>query len=430
MKRQLLLVSLLTGLSQLAAFFKLWLTARIFGVGGDIDGYYLALIGPALVSGVIGGVIQTGLFPIRAQLAARHNQTQVDQFERAVFWGCNWIGLIFSLVIFLSSGLLTDIFARSAPPQTQQAFLLTITICSSLVWLNIASDCLSYLLAFRNKFAYAAGATILNGAAGSLIIALLQNHGVFALAASTIIGASIQLLIIAAGLVSLGFPLAVKVKLTEACHSLLTVLKAGGWIVPGVVFSNLIVFLPPIWASSFGEGAVSAFNYAYRLHSSIVQLLVMASSTILLARLSELHAAGDVKAIKKLILQSAYISTVLGLLIVLATWGLGAPTLELVFGGKFDMAAAQRVADTWVYLSLGLGFVLFGNVVSKLWQAQGRPKLMTVMAATSLGLVMCLQWALNTSLGESSIPIALSMMAAVNVLVGLRFLGLSIPQCK
>lgn len=424
MKRQLLLVSLLTGLSQLAAFFKLWLTARFFGVGGDIDGYYLALIVPTLVSGVVSGVIQTGLFPTRARLATHQNHTQVEQFERTIFWGSNWIGLALSGLIFSSSGLLADLLFISTPPETRQVFLSTVTVCALLTWANITSDCLGYLLAFRNKFAYAASATIFNGIAGSLIIIFWQDSGISALVFSTIAGAVIQLTICAAGLVSLGVSLAVKVKFVDAVHDLWTIFKAGGWIIPGVIFSNVIVSLPPIWASGFGEGAVSAFNYAYRLHSSMVQLLVMASSTILLTRLSELYANGDFVAIKKLIVQSTYISAAIGLFMVFMTWGFGALALELLFGGKFDLAAAHRVTDVWIYLSFGLGFVLLGNVISKLWQAQGRPKLMTIMAAASLSLVIFFQWVLSAGLGEASIPVALSLMAAVNALVGLRLLRL------
>lgn len=422
MKRQLLLVSLLTGLSQLAAFFKLWLTARFFGVGADIDGYYLALIAPTLASSVISGIIQTGLFPTRARLAALNNQTDVEQFERQIFLGVNGIGILLSVLIVLSADPLLDILLPQTPIETQNAFASTIAVCAFLTWANLTTDYIGYLLAFRKKFAYAAAAPIFNGIAGSLIIALWSDHGVAALVFSTLIGTFFQLAICAASLASLGFSLTARVRSTDTAKNIWMLLRAGGWITPGVVFSNLLVSLPPVWAAGFGEGAVSAFNYAYRMHSSIVQLLLMASSTILLTRLSELCAARDDAAITRILRQSAYVSLGIGATVMLLTWGVGTRALEILFGGKFDTATAHRVADIWFYLSLGLGFVLMGNVISKLWQAQGRPKLMTVMAAVSLGLASILQDSLSSSFGEQSIPIALSLMAAANVLIGIQFI--------
>lgn len=46
MRKQLAIISLLTAASQLAAFLKLWFTARIFGIGPELDGYNLALVLP------------------------------------------------------------------------------------------------------------------------------------------------------------------------------------------------------------------------------------------------------------------------------------------------------------------------------------------------------------------------------------------------
>lgn len=422
MKRQLLLVSLLTGLSQLAAFFKLWQTARFFGVGADIDGYYLALIAPTLASGVISGVIQTGLFPTRAKLATEQNKAEIERFEREVLWGVSCIGLLSAALIYFNAKPLAGLLLTSTPIATQSAFLSTVTICALLVWANIVSDCVGYLLAFRKKFALAAAAPIFNGAAGSLIIITWNDQGISTLIFSTMAGALIQLAICAAGLASIGFTFTASVKLANTAQNIWTILKTGGWILPGVIFSNFIVSLPPIWAAKYGEGAVSAFNYAYRMHSSIVQLLIMASSTILLARLSELWAAGDHATISRILRQSIYISIGIGASVTLTTWGIGANALELLFGGKFDAATAQRVANIWLYLSFGLGFVVLGNVISKLWQAQGRPKLMTVMAAVSLCMVIIFHTALGAVYGELSIPIALSLMAAANAIIGLRLL--------
>ena len=59
MCNQLIAVGVVTGIAQLAAFVKVWVTARLFGVGAQLDGYNLALVAPTLISGVLSGMLQT-----------------------------------------------------------------------------------------------------------------------------------------------------------------------------------------------------------------------------------------------------------------------------------------------------------------------------------------------------------------------------------
>src|SRR5690606_2038374 len=117
-------------------------------------------------------------------------------------------------------------------------------------------------------------------------------------------------------------------------HPFKEIARLGAWVMPGVVFSNLVVSLPPVWAAEFGEGAVSAFGYAYRLHSSAVQLLVMASSTLILARFSVLIASGDDASVRQLLKKAALVSFVLGALAVLCVATLGEPVLVLLLDRK------------------------------------------------------------------------------------------------
>ena len=64
MRRDGLNVLVCDGVVQALGFIKLLLIARMFGVGTDLDGYYLALALPAVVQGFVSGAVQTGFLPI------------------------------------------------------------------------------------------------------------------------------------------------------------------------------------------------------------------------------------------------------------------------------------------------------------------------------------------------------------------------------
>lgn len=420
MKTQLAIISLLTGASQLAAFFKLWFTARIFGVGSELDGYNLALVLPTLISGVMAGILQTGLFPVRARLHARGSAETVAAFERSVLWGSLAVGAMVAAVLALATPLLVPMLAESAPASVQASLRFAFPFSAALVALNMLGDCTGYLLAMRNRFVIAAGAPMINGILGGLLLAAWPQGGLLNLVIGTVLGLAAQAGICLLGLRSTGFrlvgPLPVWAQMRERGREMLAL---GGWILPGVVFSNLVVSLPPLWAASFGEGAVSAFGYAYRLHTSALHLLVMASSTVILARFAELVARDEVVAVQAILRKAAMASMVLGGLGVVMVWTLGGPILEWLFGGRFDDAAASRVTNHWLWMTIGLAFALLSNVHSKFWQAQSKPALMSAVALASLMALALGFILLKPIVGEFSASGALSISSIITLAIGL-----------
>lgn len=423
MKRQLTVIALLTAASQVAAFFKLWFTARLFGVGSELDGYNLALVLPSLVSGVLLGFLQTGLFPVRARLNAQAPREETERFERAVLWASFTLGFVATTLIVVSSTWLTPLLSGRAPPSVTSALAFALPLTAPLVALNMLGDCAGYLLAMRGKFAIAAGAPVLNGLLGGLLLALWPEGGLLNLVLGTLLGLAAQVGICIYGLSRTGFAVFGPVESWQKVKPFMKdIARLGGWVLPGVVFSNLIVSLPPIWMTAFGEGAVSAFGYAYRLHSSAVQLLVMASSTVILANFSDLVAQKKEVTIQRMLRNAGLISLALGSLSTFAVWLIGQMVLETLFAGRFDATAAARVASHWLWLTSGLGFAILGNVFAKLWQANGRPKLISVLAFAALLTMVFAFWLLRDPLNEYALAASLSLSSMAVVLIGSMYL--------
>ena len=424
MTRQLLLISLLTAASQLAAFVKLWFTARLFGVGGELDGYYLALVFPTLVSGVLLGFLQTGLFPVRARLSAAGTGGQTADFERSVLWASLAVGLLISAGIAGASPWVARGMGAGSAPPVRAALEYALPWLSALTALNILADSAGYLLAMRGRFWIAAGAPIANGLFSATLLALWPQGGLLNLILGTMGGLGLQIAICLYGLARSGFSfVGGLLPWVQVWPLFLEMARLGAWVLPGVVFSNLIVSLPPLWVASFGEGAVSAFSYAYRLHSSVLQLLVMASSTVILAEFSGMVARRDVASIRRVLRQAMLGAFAIGLLGLAVVGGLAAPLLEGVLGGRFDGRAAVRVAQHWCWLTAGLGFAILGNVYAKLWQAQGRPQLMTALAGRALFTLGLSFWLLRPLLAEFSLAAALALSSMIVVVVGVRYLN-------
>lgn len=410
MRKQLAIISILTMVSQLAAFVKLWFTARVLGVGPEMDGYNLSIVLPTMLAGVAAGVLQTGLFPVRARLNVACSAEDVFAFERSVLLVMTGGGCVISLLLVAASPLLVDGLAASAPATVRGSLAFAFPFIATLVVLNFIGDSCGYLLAMRDRFAIAAAAPVVNGMVGAVFLAVWPDGGLSSLVAGTVLGLIFQVSICVWGLKAAGFKFWGQVPSRQRVMKYWReMISLGGWILPGVILSNFVVSLPPLWASKYGEGAVSAFGYAYRLHSSALQLLVIACSTVILARFSDLIARNELRSVRSILVRSSMFSVAIGLVGMLLVWQLGAVCLEWLFGGRFDTVAAARVADHWLLLTLGLPFAMVGNVFAKLWQAQERPQLISVMASLSLLTLIMVYFFTSDFLGEFSLPIAISM---------------------
>lgn len=423
MKKQLAAIALLTAASQVAAFFKLWFTARIFGVGSELDGYNLALVLPGLISGIIAGVLQTGLFPVRARLRAAESNQNVESFERSVLLGVAILGAILAVGLALASPIVVPLLGGAASPSVHASLAFAFPWLILLLALNMIGDCAGYLLAMRHRFAIAAAAPIANGILGGLLLAAWPQGGLSNLVLGTILGLGLQVAICLWGLRTTGLSLFGALPGWTSWRRLTKeMIGLGAWILPGVVLSNLAVALPPIWMSAFGEGANSAFGYAYRLHSSTVQLVIMAGSPVILAHFAELVARNQIDAVRSILKQATVASVAIGAVGLIMVGTLGASLLEWVFGGRFDAAAAERVTSHWWWLTSGLAFVILGNVFAKLWQSQQRPKQLSILSGASLLVLISAFYLVRGQIEEFSVAAAISASAATVVILGLPYL--------
>ena len=415
MKRELAAIAIVTAVAQLAAFGKLWLIARLFGVGAELDGYYLGFVFPTLITGVLSGTLQTGLFPVYARIDAQKGQQFKERFERLIFYSTAGFAVAIALMLVILAPQVTRLLAGDASPAMQEATAFVLPIAAIAIMFNGVGDYMGYLLAFRGHYVIAAAAPIANATLGAALLAAWPEGGLLNLTMGTVMGVAVQVTICLHAAVRLGFrPFGALPERRESLAVLKEMLQLGAWILPGLVFANLTASLPTVLLTSHGEGSVSAVGYAYRLHQSAIHLWGMAGSPIILARFSQMIAQGELASMSRVMHKAAWISFVIGAVAVIFVWLAGSPFLQLIFGqGRFDTEAANRVAAHWGWLSLGLAPAILGNVLAKSLQAGSRPKMMSLLSGLGLLTLWILAFLLSPLIGACSVPAALACSSAV-----------------
>ncbi len=424
MRAQVFSVTLISAVAQAAGIAKFWLAARLFGVGPEMDGYNLAVAIVTFLSGIVSGIVQTSLLPVRTHWSIKMSEEKMISIERAVLLAFALLGGVIGASLWLLQTVIESWVISEGSEKILQSFRSVWPFAWVLAGMGIFCEVLSYLLAARDRYVYAAAAQIANALTGILVLLIWgEVKGIKAMAMSSVAGLGVQTAICALALDKSGVLLIGKLpSLGESFRFLREVFQYGVAILPAMFFSNLLLVLPPTFLARQGEGAVAAFGYAQKLHLLAVHLLVMAYSPVILARLSNWEARGRDRDIRSLLHKSLVWSIVIGAFASLIVWFLGDDILASVFGGRFDEAAAMRVSRHWFLLTLGLAPAIFGNILAKLWQA--RKKASELSRLAGFGLVVFLSVCVmgEGALGEWVVSVGLTL-SSFTVVVGFGWLS-------
>jgi peptidoglycan biosynthesis protein MviN/MurJ (putative lipid II flippase) len=417
MRRQILTVLLSSCIAYAAGFCKLWLIARLFGAGVELDGYYLAMTLPGFFSGIVSGFVQVGFFPVRARLANTSPQEAVECFERMVLSLNMLIGFIGALVLAILAFIASPLLASfGAQPRSLQTAMYVLPYALLMLPLNGLGHVMGYLLAFRGRYYWYAAAPVANALLAAGLLLVWPEGGLFNLALGTFLGLALEIALCAWALSYSGFrligPLFRFGKMGQQWREML---RLGGWMLPGLLFANLTATLPTVFAASHGEGAVATFGYAWRLHTYATQLSIMTISPVILAKFSELVARGNLATVWGNLRKALWISIVLGLVAVAGIGLFGAAFLEWAFGGKgrFNASVAHAVAGQWFVLALALCPIITSNVNARFFTSYGRTHLLSLMSAIGVVVFLAVAVASAKVLGLYAVPVAVAASAFV-----------------
>lgn len=422
MRRDIARVLSLSALTQVAAFGKGVLIAYYFGIGVQLDGYYLGHAIPATITGILIGFLQTGFLTIYAGQLARSETHAAAALLGRMLIVLAAVGVFLGLVLSSAAPLLVSLLAPDSTSLVQDAAVTSLRVLAFLLLLNGLVDCLSLALSAHGFFSVAAFAPTANALIASALLVALPDWGLDNLIWGTLLGFFVQLLLVGAEMRRRGITLRWNVRVNLA-----PVANAGAAIVPGLVFANLNALIPQIIAARMGDGAVAAFSFAARLHGAATQVLAMALSAVLLPYFAHAAGRGDHAAIASALRKGFPTIALIAVAALLWVGLVGDRFVSLLFErGAFNESATTSVSTTWFWLTVGLLPAIWGVVLAKVLQALRLGLTMSVIAFFGLLITSVLSVVLANTAGLSGLALALTLgtlgAALGNALVARRHL--------
>lgn len=416
------LVAFLFGIDKLLGVVRDRAIGQAFGTSAELDAYYAAFELPDLLFTVVAGsALATSLIPVLSAWVGRGERGEVWRLVSAVI---NWALLVVAAASVVAALLAPQVIALVAPGfdearATLAAQLMRLVLLQTLV--STVSGIVMSTLQAHQHFLLPAAAPIsytVGRIAGAVFLA--PHWGVFGLAWGGLAGTVGHFLIQVPGLIRFRarwWP-------TLRHADLRAVLTLMGPRALGLGATYLTFVLPTFLGSRLAEGAISAYEYGWRLMQFPETIVGTALGLTVFPTLAELANAGDREGLRRTVSWALRLVLALAIPAAVGLLVLGRPLVGLVFGGgEFDAAAVDRVYFALQFFSLGLVAHSALEVVSRLFYAQRDMWTPFWAALGGLAVNAGVGWLLLSVLSHGAIALSNSLGAALQVVALLWLAG-------
>ena len=416
--RSTVLLMVTFGIAKAISLVQVIIIADVFGAGAEWDAYVTANRIPELLVLLIGGgALGYAFIPVFGGMLARNDEADAWKLASHVMNTIFSVTAALSVIAFLLAPWLVRTFVAPGFAEDQvlqTAGLMRILLLSTLIF--SVSGIFQGILHSFNHFLLPALAPILFDL-GILfgVIFLVGPLGVYGIAWGAVLGAALHFSIQVPGLIHFRMRWWPEWGLRDPRLRQVIVLMIPRLLGLGVVSFNFLV--ANNIASRLGTGAVSAFDWGWRLMQIPETLLGSAMGFVIfptLAALSELGDAGGKRRAMSGALRFILVATIpsaAGLIL------LGRPLIGLLERGAFDATASELVYSTLQFFAVGLIVHSMLEIVARSFYADKdtiTPLYAALAAATVnvIGAVVFSAW-----LGVGGLALANSLGVGVEVAV-------------
>ncbi|MCX7682653.1 MAG: murein biosynthesis integral membrane protein MurJ, partial [Anaerolineae bacterium] len=391
---------------------------RAFGTSAALDAYFAAFEVPEGLNAIVtGAALITALIPLLSDLIGRSDREEVWRLVSSVV---NWVLLITGSASLIAAVLARPIILILAPGFAGQpgqvelatslmrlVLIQTLIFSVSTVFTGTLEAHKHFLLPALGPLCYTLGRIV-----GAVVLA--PHLGIFGLAWGGIGGALAHLAIKLPWLIwrnARWTPVLFHPALPE-------LLRLMGPRVLGMGVTYVTFILPTTFGSLLPPGAISAYEYAWKLMQLPETVLGTAVGTVVFPTLAEMAGRGDRDSLQRTFTWALRLVLALSIPAAVGLVVLGRPLIALLLQrGVFDEQATVQVYQALRFLALGLVTHSMLEVVARMFYA--RRDMWTPLWAALGGLALNAGagWVLLPHLAQGAIALANSLGAGLQVIV-------------
>jgi putative peptidoglycan lipid II flippase len=403
-------VAAMTVLVKLAALLKEILVAHRFGAGDALDAFYIAVLLPTFLAGIVGDSFNAAFIPVYVEI----RETAGAQASQRLLANVAAAGLsaLFAAAVLL--GLFSDLLlpllgSGFAPQKLAVARLLMLPLLGSLA-LSGLNSLWRAALTVHDGFAVSAITPIAHPLLVLVtLVAFAANLGIYALAYGTLLGSCGDLVLCGYALKKRG--IALRPHWHGFDQPLRRVLMQYLPMVAGAMLLGSTVLIDQSMAATLDAGSVSALNYANKLVMLPLLVGVYSMAVAIFPSFSRLDANGDWIGLRRILATYTRLILVVSVPVTLLLIIFSQQLVALFFqGGAFSRSDTHLVGEVVALFSFQIPFYALGMLYVRAISAIKRNQILMWGTVISVALNAGLNLVLMRLIGLAGIALSTSIV--------------------
>lgn len=283
-------------LGKLTGFFKHFVIVKYFGITYDSDLFFVAnTITEMAINIVLAGLLTGAFIPIASEILVKYGNIKFSKFVSSSFITIGGILLLASILLYFFSYKVGTLIAPGYNISQHLVISRIFKILSpGILFIGLAAI-LRGIMHVREDFLIPSfGLFIANGTTIFMTIFFYKKFGILSPAIGVSLGFFLWFLM---QLPSTAKYINFKNKFTLSDEYFKKLLKFCIPAITVIFFTNIILIIEKVVASTFVEGTVTQLNLAFRLSHIFSSVLVIPLSTVVLPKMSKHYGRNDFESI-------------------------------------------------------------------------------------------------------------------------------------
>jgi len=382
--RALLSIASAALLIRIMGMFNQVVVSARFGAGATMDAYFVASTLPVLMAQLLGSSVESSVIPIYSRVRAKGRKEQASILFSSLL-NILIIGsvLIVVLMLIFRQPLLRLSAPGLTPGTAEQAANLAFFIFPAF-WLMVVIGFMECILNAEGQFGWPAYAGVLVPLTTAfLVLTFGKSLGVVMLCVGMVFGLCFQLsfFILRAKRAKIQYRPIIDWRNPE----IISVVIIAWPALLNALISQASPLIDQIFASYLTQGSISAINYALKIFSVPVGVILASVGRAVLPYLSRQAANKDMKAFRETLRLYVWAVSIGTMLLTAFMIVLAHPIVRILFQrGAFTAADTNNTSITLIGFLIGLTPMGVGFILAKAFNALGKTRVLLLVTAFSI----------------------------------------------
>lgn len=425
--RQMLTVGSYTAVVKLVGAAKVVFTARAFGMSDGLDAYLIAFVLPSFVCDTLAGSLQSALVPTFIETREHQGRAASTRLYQSVLGASAAVLALSAILVGALAPLLFHLLASSF-----DASKLALT--RSLFWIMLPIVPMSAfgmtwraMLNVEGRFALPAIIPAVTPiSALAFLLTFGRTWGVYSLAAGTLAGATLEIILLSVCMLARGFPILPSWPgRSAALHQVVTQYAP---VVAGILLLGGAPLIDQAIAGMLASGSIAALSYGTRLSTVLIAIGPTAVATAILPHFSKLTVTADWTHIRHSLRSYAIVILAVSLPVTAILIFFSAPIVRVFFErGQFTDSATTVVATIQRFSLIQIPIAMVMALALRLVSSLKANHLLVRVAALYAILNLVLDLILTRWLGVPGIALSTAIVQLAALLYLFHLMRTHLP---